>query len=99
MDFGCTHAAPATAQHGSFVLEQRLALSVSILIYFVYAHFLIPTRDCEVIGDGTETNVGYAVFWRARNLDVFRQVALGGIGRSCSRRLSTEERHVDATSY
>ena len=58
------------------MLKERLSLS-TLSVDLVDADLLVPRRDCEMVGDGRESKVGNAVFWRVVELNIFAEIAQG----------------------
>lgn len=67
------------------MLEERLSFTLSLVVDFVNADFLIPRGDGEMIAGGGKAEVGDAILRRLVQSHILGDVA-GGVGRSCRRR-------------
>lgn len=67
------------------MLEERLSFTLSLVVDFVNADFLIPRGDGQVIADGREAEIRDGILRGLVQSDILGDIA-GGVGRSCRRR-------------
>lgn len=67
------------------MLEERLSFTLSLVVDFVNANFLIPRGDGEMVAGGREAEIRDRVLRRLVQSDILGDIA-SGVGRSCRRR-------------
>ena len=68
------------------MLEQCLPFTLTLIVDFINANFLIPRSDGEMVTGGGKSEVGDAVVGRRVEGDIFGDVAGGVCLTGCRRR-------------
>lgn len=66
------------------MLKQRFSFTLSLLVDFVNADFLVPRGNGKVVADRRESEIGDAILRRLVQSNILGDVTCG-VGRSCRR--------------